>query len=76
MVLLVVVFFCVFVVFVIFVFLVVFLNFVKNGILIKGGIYLEKFFELKVIVFDKIGIFIKGKLVVIDSFFFDEKDLV
>lgn len=45
------------------------------GFLIKGGIHLEKLSELKAIAFDKTGTLTKGKPVVTDSFFFDEKDL-
>lgn len=41
-------------------------NVVKKGVLIKGGVYLEEMGVLKVIVFDKIGILIKGVFVVID----------
>ena len=38
----------------------------QNGILIKGGDYLEKTRELQAIVFDKTGTLTKGKLVVTD----------
>jgi Cu+-exporting ATPase len=39
----------------------------QNGILIKGGDYLEKTRELQAIVFDKTGTLTKGKLVVTDA---------
>lgn len=58
MVFLIGVFFCVFVVIDILVILFVILNFVKRGVLFKGGLYLLNFFDLKVVVFDKIGILI------------------
>lgn len=66
MIFLVVVFFCVLVVFIIFVLLFVILNGVKKGILFKGGVYLERLSYLSVIVFDKIGMLIKGKSEVIN----------
>lgn len=49
---------------------------VESGILFKGGEYLECIFKVDIIVFDKIGILIEGKLevsdkkVVNDYFFF------
>lgn len=38
---------------------------VENGILFKGGEVLEKVYYIDIIVFDKIGILIKGKLEVV-----------
>ncbi len=38
----------------------------QNGMLIKGGDYLEKTRELQAVVFDKTGTLTKGKLAVID----------
>lgn len=38
----------------------------ENGILIKGGDYLEKTRELQVVIFDKTGTLTKGKLIVTD----------
>ncbi|WP_165006133.1 MULTISPECIES: heavy metal translocating P-type ATPase [unclassified Enterococcus] len=50
-------------------------NSAKNGILIKGGIYLEQLSELKAIAFDKTGTLTRGKPVVTDTFFFKDQEL-
>ncbi|MDT2847786.1 heavy metal translocating P-type ATPase [Vagococcus carniphilus] len=48
----------------------------KNGVLFKGGIYLEALADLKAITFDKTGTITKGVPVVTDEFFItDEKEL-
>lgn len=39
---------------------------VENGILIKGGEVLEFVYKVNIVIFDKIGIIIEGKLKVID----------
>ena len=48
----------------------------QNGILIKGGDYLEKTRELQTIVFDKTGTLTKGKLVVTDIVGDDKEELL
>ncbi|MGD0645244.1 MAG: heavy metal translocating P-type ATPase [Candidatus Bathyarchaeia archaeon] len=48
----------------------------QNGILIKGGEYLEKTRELQAIVFDKTGTLTKGKLVVTDIVGDDQEELL
>jgi Cu+-exporting ATPase len=48
----------------------------QNGILIKGGDYLEKTRELQAIVFDKTGTLTKGKLVVTDVIGEDQERLL
>ena len=48
----------------------------QNGILIKGGDYLEKTRELQAIVFDKTGTLTKGKLVVTDIVGDDQEELL
>ena len=48
----------------------------QNGILIKGGDYLEKTRELQAIVFDKTGALTKGKLVVTDIVGDDQEELL
>ncbi|NKC69095.1 heavy metal translocating P-type ATPase [Vagococcus fluvialis] len=48
----------------------------KNGVLFKGGIYLEALADLKAITFDKTGTLTKGFPIVTDEFFLtDEKEL-
>lgn len=44
------------------VFLVVINIVVKNGILVKGSNFIEELFKLEIVIFDKIGIIIEGKL--------------
>lgn len=39
---------------------------VENGILIKGVNSLEVIYKIEIIILDKIGIFIKGRFIVID----------
>lgn len=48
----------------------------QNGILIKGGDYLEKTRDLQAIVFDKTGTLTKGKLVVTDIVGDDQEGLL
>jgi Cu+-exporting ATPase len=48
----------------------------QNGVLIKGGDYLEKTRELQAIVFDKTGTLTKGKLVVTDIVGEDQEELL
>jgi Cu+-exporting ATPase len=48
----------------------------QNGILIKGGDYLEKTRELQAIVFDKTGTLTKGKLAVTDIIGDDQESLL
>lgn len=48
----------------------------QNGILIKGGDYLEKTRELQAIIFDKTGTLTKGKLVVTDIIGDDQEELL
>jgi Cu+-exporting ATPase len=48
----------------------------QNGILIKGGEYLEKTKDLQAIVFDKTGTLTKGKLVVTDIVGDDQEELL
>lgn len=38
----------------------------RNGVLIKGGVYLEKMSQINVIAFDKTGTLTRGKLIVTD----------
>lgn len=68
--LLVVVCLCVLVIFIFVVIVFVIGNVVKNGVFIKGGMFLEKVGVINVIVFDKIGMLIEGKLVVLEVVFF------
>lgn len=48
----------------------------KNGVLFKGGIYLEALADLKAITFDKTGTITKGVPVVTDEFFLTENKQV
>ncbi|MGX7112781.1 heavy metal translocating P-type ATPase [Gemella cuniculi] len=47
-------------------------NLAKRGVLVKGGVYLSKFNELKIISFDKTGTLTKGEAEVTD-YIFEEK---
>lgn len=48
----------------------------QNGMLIKGGDYLEKTRELQAVVFDKTGTLTKGKLAVVDIIGDDQEQLL
>lgn len=45
----------------------------RNGVLFKGGVFLEHLADLKAISFDKTGTLTEGKPVVTDAFFLDDK---
>ena len=51
-------------------------NLSKQGILVKGGSYLSVLSEIKAIAFDKTGTLTKGKPIVTDYYFTDDKNKI
>ncbi|EUJ25587.1 ATPase P [Listeria floridensis FSL S10-1187] len=48
----------------------------KNGVLIKGGVFLEQLSKIKQIAFDKTGTLTKGKPAVADMYSYDDKNFL